>query len=88
MAPKQQKSKTPSPATADDIVPVNADYNLTRQGWITVIPNKLDDAILTAAPLTVAQGGYIDALDPKLLKRFRTRQALSPTASASLQVAT
>ena len=61
---KKKKSQPPAPATADDIVAVNADYNLTRQGWITVIQNTLGDAILTAAPLTVAQGGYIDALAP------------------------
>ena len=73
MAPKKQKSKTQARATSDDIVTVNAEYNETRRGWITVIVNRYDESILTAAPLTVAQGGYIDALDPQIIKTFANK---------------
>ena len=73
MSPKKQKSKPQVLETSDEVVSVNAEYNETRRGWITVIHNKLGDALLTAAPLTVAQGGYIAALDPNVIKTFANK---------------
>ena len=70
MAPAKKATAraTPAPVGEPQVVAVHADWLANRQDWITTITSKFGEDVLTAAPLDVSNGAYIEALDPNVMK--------------------